>query len=56
MEIGEMVSMPSVTNIGSTLKSQTTRRAKPILTPIVRAIVDVDREGFGAMVLRCDLV
>jgi len=33
-----------------------TGRAKPILTPIVRAIMDVDREGFGAMVLRCDLV
>ena len=52
-----MMSMPSVTNIGSTLKSHApTGRAKPILTPIVRAIMDVDREGFGAMVLRCDLV
>ena len=28
-----------------------TERAKPILTPIVRAIMDVDREGFGVMVL-----
>jgi hypothetical protein len=28
-----------------------TERAKPILTPIVRAIMEVDREGFGAMVL-----
>ena len=54
-----MASAPSVTTIGGTLKSQTMRplsRAKPILTPIVRAIMDVDREGFGAMVLRYDLV
>ena len=33
-----------------------TERAKPILTPIVRAIMDVDREGFDTMVLRYDLV
>jgi hypothetical protein len=33
-----------------------TERAKPILTPIVRAIMDVDREGFGVMVLAASVI
>jgi hypothetical protein len=31
-------------------------RAKPILMPIVRAIMDVDREGFGVMVLAASAI
>lgn len=33
-----------------------TERAKPILTLIARAIMDVDREGFGVMVLTASVI